>query len=238
MKTFIQTLKDLEKAKKTVEAIKTRQADTKKEIDNLRSLSRIEREKQASKIYTIYRSLKDDLDSLEDEETKAKLLYYFTLQNARIILFKKVRPLIFEVLQKYEGKQAGEKTRKALRADLMNATKAENSTISSNEISITKNHIDIDIYVSYNSQSGSFDKFIDSKNTIRAVDPQFYYIYNNRYVDNLNTHIKKLFASYEQVKKKAKEFEEACTIFNSLASIEQLSRIYKTPTIYDKLYIN
>lgn len=237
MKTFIQTLKDLEKAKKTLEAIKTKQADTKKEIDNLSSLkycknlSRIEWEEQASNLYTLY-------NSYDDEQTKAKLLYFFTLQNARIILFKKVRPLIFEVLQKYEGKQAGEKTRKALRADLMNATKAENLTINSDKISITKNRIDIDIYVDYNSQSGQFDKFIDSKNTIRAVDPQFYYIYNNKYVDNLNIHIKKLFASYEQVKKKAKEFEEACTVFNNLASIEQISRIYRTPTIYDKLYIN
>ncbi len=231
MKTFIQTLKDLEKAKKTLEAIKTEQASTKKEIDNLKSLSIIEWKEQASNLYTLY-------NSYDDEQTKAKLLYYFTLQNARIILFKKVRPLIFEVLQKYEGKQAGEKTRKALRADLMNATKAENLTINSDKIRITKNRIDIDIYVGYNSQSGRVDKFIDSKNTIRAVDPQFYYIYNNRYVDNLNTHIKKLFASYEQVKKKAKEFEEACTVFNSLASIEQLNSIYRTSTIYDKLYIN
>ncbi len=231
MKTFKQTLKDIEKAKKTLEAIKTRQADTKKEIDNLSSLSIIERKEQASKLYTLW-------GSLEDEQAKAKLLYYFTLQNARIILFEEVKPLIFEVLQKYEGKQAGEKTRKALRADLMNATKAENSTIYSNEISITKNHIDIYIYVDYNSQSGSREKFIDSKNTIRAVEPQFYYIYNNKYVDNLNIHIKKLFASYEQIKKKAKELEEACTIFNNLASIEQLSKIYKTPTIYNKLYVN
>lgn len=231
MKTFKQTLKDIEKAKKTLEAIKTEQASTKKEIDNLKSLSIIEWKEQASNLYTLY-------NSYDDEQTKAKLLYYFTLQNARIILFKKVRPLIFEVLQKYEGKQAGEKTRKALRADLMNATKAENLTINSDKIRITKNRIDIDIYVGYNSQSGSFDKFIDSKNTIRAVDPQFYYIYNNKYVDNLNIHIKKLFASYEQVKKKAKEFEEACTVFNSLASIEQLNSIYRTSTIYDKLYIN
>ena len=231
MKTFKQTLKDIEKAKKTLEAIKTEQASTKKEIDNLKSLSIIEWKEQASNLYTLY-------NSYDDEQTKAKLLYYFTLQNARIILFKKVRPLIFEVLQKYEGKQAGEKTRKALRADLMNATKAENLTINSDKIRITKNRIDIDIYVGYNSQSGSYYKFIDSKNTIRAVDPQFYYIYNNKYVDNLNIHIKKLFASYEQVKKKAKEFEEACTVFNNLASIEQISRIYRTPTIYDKLYIN
>ena len=119
----------------------------------------------------------------------------------------------------------------------MNATKVKTQQFQQRDQHY-KNHIDIDIYVSYNSQSEASDKFIDSKNTIRAVDPQFTIFIITGIVDNLNTHIKKLFASYEQVKKKAKEFEEACTVFNSLASIEQLSRIYKTPTIYDKLYIN
>jgi hypothetical protein len=223
MKTYNEILKDIEKAKKALEAAKQKEKELTDKIYNAPDF--LTRKEIRSELNT---QIIKASEKVQDLSITIKLLN----NNAKIALFNEVVPVIVETLESYKNKPYGEKTRETISNVIRTQTGCRCY------ISTRYTNNDINIYpaefgkeISAGTKDG-VKILIDNKiQPIKAEDIKLYYI-NNTYFDNIPATIKEMRKKYIKAVEKQKELETICNEFNFYA-VDGIERIYKDKHIYD-----
>ena len=156
-------------------------------------------------------------ERITDGELKIKLLQ----NNAKLALFNDVMPVVLEVLQKYNGKPYGVKTKEKICNEIKEKTNCYFYIRSgfSQKIYITP----VKTGNTYNIECGT--KYVNGEckpllvdNKIQPVsmeDLEIFYI-NRTYFDDLDGTVKELKRLHAEAKKKQEELKQLCSQFNTL----------------------
>lgn len=220
MKTYNEILKDIEKARKALKASEEKEQNIIDLIYNARDLkNKIEIKKDH------HEEMKKTSEKINDLKITIKLLK----NNARIALFNELVPVITEVLNEYNGKPYGEKTRNKISEEIKTRTGCRayitGKYYGSDEITIYTGLNDYNISLGYPGNS-ELKFLIDNK--IQAVEPeqlQLYYIKRD-YFEDIPEAIKEMKKAYNKAVEKQKELEILCDAFNHFA-VDGIDPIYK-----------
>jgi len=147
--------------------------------------------------------------------------------NRRIDLYNSSINVIFEVLKKYEGKQAGAKTKEKLYQELKDITKfsvrvADHTIYIDDAKTFTSLEISTDCH---KEESGRF-QFIDNDNKYSIEAIGHTYIYNALYIKDIDSHIAKINKLRKAISEKVEEVEKLISSHNELVNIEKFDIIY------------
>lgn len=163
------------------------------------------------------------VDALQRDINALEATIRILSNNIRIAIYTETMPKIMEVLKKYEGKQHGEKTAAALRADLQAAT-GYRVYVRGNGEEITITELTPEGYGGYqvdvcagldpeNKDTQGYAArtyFIDRNNRISAGAKHF--VYDSSYIDNPAEHIaaqqERINAAFAKVQEAQKILEE------------------------------
>lgn len=223
MKKYNEILKDIEKAKKALEAAKQKEKELTDKIYNAPDfLTRKEMRNELSN------EIIKASEKVQDLNITIRLLN----NNAKIALFNEVVPVIVETLENYKNKPYGEKTREIISNVIRTQTGCRCY------ISTRYTNSEINIYpAEYGKEisAGTKDgvKILNGNKIqpIKAEDIKQYYI-NNNYFDNIPAVIKEMRKKYKKAYEKQKELEAICDEFNFYA-VDGIERIYKDRCIYE-----
>jgi len=238
MKTINELKRELEQARRKLEQHKN------------------EVEKYTEELYTIIDEMhkgntnKEEWERLKAEREEVKINHLNEAQkninilnatikilnnNIRVAAFEEVKPHLIEMLKKYEGKQAGEKTRQKFCDDVKALTNYR-CYILHNSITIYyEEYRNIEIYSNKWDDEKIFRiGFFDSNNKFVANDNM--YIYDGSYIDDIPKFIKeqqkRINIAYEKVQE-AKKLLESVNAYG----IQHIEPIYiKDLEYYNKIY--
>jgi hypothetical protein len=144
--------------------------------------------------------------------------------NIRVTVFEDVKPHLIDMLKKYEGKQAGEKTRKRFCDDVKALTNYR-CYILHNSITIYyEEYRNIEIYSDKWDENNQFRVgFFDSNNKFVANDNM--YIYDGSYIDDIPKFITEQQKTLDEAMQKMQEAEELFQKLNSY-HIDGIEPIY------------
>lgn len=223
MKKYNEILKDIEKAKKALEAAKQKEKELTDKIYNAPDfLTRKE----------IRSELSNEIIKASEKVQDLNITIRLLNNNAKIALFNEVVPVIVETLENYKNKPYGEKTREMISNVIRTQTGCRCY------ISTRYTNSEINIYpAEYGKEisAGTKDgvKILNGNKIqpIKAEDIKQYYI-NNNYFDNIPAVIKEMRKKYKKAYEKQKELETICDEFNFYA-VDGIERIYKDRCIYE-----
>lgn len=177
---------------------------------------------------------------IEHGKIKVKLLQ----NNARIALFHEVVPVILEVLEKYNNKPYGEKTREKIRLEVREKTGCGfyiDDGLYRNSYTIypldTGNTYKIECGTKYNQEMKDFPKLlIDNKVQLYTMENLELYGITRTYYDDTENVIEELKALHKQAEQKKAELEHICSMFNNLA-VTGIRDLNPRETIYKSLLV-
>lgn len=234
MKTFNAILEEINA---TREAIKAAELAQEKLVDSYMAICDI-RERRAQK-----KASEDKICKSETNIQDLKITVEILKNNARVSLFHEVLPVAIEVLQKYNGKPYGEKTREKISAEICEKTGAR-------------------LYISQRYGSGTYEvyptfgfgndynitiapKYVDGKqppllvdNKVSVCDADAFdlcYI-SSEYVHDIPGRIANLKKIYAEAAELQEKLRGICSDYNSIA-VGNLPQIYAEQRIYNKMAI-
>lgn len=168
--------------------------------------------------------------------TRDEIIKRIEHDNNRIMLYKRVMPHILDVLNKYKGKQYGEKTKEKIRQELIEKTGCavylynswhEDITIvplnSEGYTDYRYNYQDFNIYVKYPKRDEK--RPLSNSNTIYGGFEFTDFTLSNchEYVNNPKEHADNILASFKVLEEQIREAERNITVFNNMlpSSMEQ-----------------
>lgn len=173
------------------------------------------------------KALVNDLKALSRKENYLHLVLKLQHYNLQVVTLNELKPVIVKILEKYQNKQYGPKTRDKICNEFRKLTGFSISIFDKNyytEIYV----IDYDHHFSLNIDSDNDHKVLEN-NRIQVVTADHLRVYNvNEYINDIPAYIEKLKAAYNNLKEKYKEFDALAHTYNDLCvgDVERVSYCY------------
>lgn len=220
MKTYNEILNDIQKTRKAIKAAEEKQENISNKIFNAHGF----KEKTE-----IRKEHANELNKISEKIIDLNITIKLLKNNARVALFNELKPIIAEVLSKYNGKPYGEKTRDKISAEINERVGVRCYIVAeylhSQQINIYTGSNDFNITLGYPGNS-ELKFLVDNK--IQPTEPeqfQLYYI-TRTYFEDIPGSIKEMKKAYKKAVEKQKELETICNEFNCFA-VDGIDRIYK-----------
>lgn len=169
----------------------------------------------------------DDLNAFSRKENYLHLVLKLQHYNLQVAVLEELKPVIVQILKKYQNKQYGPKTRDKISKEFKELTGFHISFFDKNyytEIYI----IDYDHHFSLNIDSDNDYKVLEN-NRIQLVTADHLRVYNvNEYINDIPAYIEKLKEAYTALQEKYKEFDALAHAYNDLCvgDVERVSYCY------------
>ena len=165
--------------------------------------------------------------------------------NLDILIADKIKNIVLNILNKYNNKQYGKKTKEKIYNEVYE--QVENETvfskhsfsfgISNNEITIYSYSFENVIYsnnnliLKYNNYNNNF---INNDNKISLYNDEINLVYHPKYILNIDKYIKEKKESFEKIKKLNDELTKEITVYRE-NKIDYLQEIYNKNNIYKSI---
>lgn len=173
------------------------------------------------------KALTNDLNVLSRKENYLHLVLKLQRYNLQVTALKELKPIIIQILEKYQNKQYGPKTRDKISKEFKELTGFYISFFDKTyytEIYV----IDYDHHFTLNIDSDNDHKVLVN-NRVQLVAADHLRVYNvNEYINDIPAYIEKLKAAYNNLKEKYKEFDALAHAYNDLCvgDVERVSYCY------------
>ncbi len=216
----------LETITKTSAEIESTKRSYKELESNITGSSPLERVKNRKLIV-------DDLNTLSRKESYLNLVLKLQRYNLQVAAFKELTPIIISILEKYQNKQYGPKTREKIRNEFKELTGFYISFFDKGyytEIYV----VDYDHHFSLNIDTDNNNNVLEN-NRIHLITADHLRVYRvNEYIEDIPTHIEKMKEAYNALQETFKEFNAAMHTYNDLCKgdIETIPYYYLN-TVWD-----
>lgn len=223
MKKYNEMLATLAKTSAEIESTKRSYKELKSSIAGDSPLERFKNRK----------ALVNDLNALSRKENYLHLVLKLQRYNLQVAALEELKPVIIQVLEKYQNKQYGPKTKDKIRNEFKELTGFYISFFDKNyhtEIYA----IDYDHHFSLNIDSDNDHKVLVN-NRIQLIEADHLKVYRvNEYINDIPGHIEKMKQAYSTLQEKYKEFDAAMHNYNELCrgDVETVPYCYLN-TIWD-----
>ncbi len=169
----------------------------------------------------------NDLNALSKKENYLHLVLTIQRYNLQVVALEALKPAIIQILEKYQNKQYGPKTKDKIGNEFKELTGFYISFFDKNyytEIYV----VDYDHYFSLNIDSDNDHRVLEN-NRIKVLSPDHLRVYNvHDYINDIPAYIEKLKTAYNNLKEKYKEFDALAHSYNELCvgDIERVSYCY------------
>lgn len=173
------------------------------------------------------KSIVDDLNALSRKENYLHLVLKLQRYNLQVVTLEELKPVIIQILEKYQYKQYGPKTRDKISKEFKELTGFYISFFDKNyytEIYV----VDYDHHFSMNIDTDNDHKVLKN-NRIQLITADHLRVYNvHDYINDIPAYIEKLKTAYNNLKEKYKEFDALAHDYNDLCvgDIERVSYCY------------
>ena len=173
------------------------------------------------------KALINDLDALSRKENYLHLVLKLQHYNLQVAALAELKPVIIQILEKYQNKQYGPKTKDKISKEFKELTGFYISFFDKNfytEIYA----VDYDHHFSLNIDSDNDHKVLEN-NRIQVITADHLRVFNvNDYINDIPAYIEKLKAAYNNLKEKYKEFDALAHAYNNLCvgDVERVSYCY------------
>lgn len=173
------------------------------------------------------KALTNDLNALSRKENYLHLVLKLQHYNLQVVTLNELKPVIVKILEKYQNKPYGPKTKDKISNEFKELTGFYISFFDKNfytEIYV----VDYDHHFSLNIDSDNDHKVLEN-NRIQVVTADHLRVYNvNEYINDIPAYIEKLKAAYNNLKEKYKEFDALAHAYNDLCigDVERVSYCY------------
>lgn len=209
MKKYNEMLATLAKTSAEIESTKRSYKELENSITGDSPLERLKNRK----------ALTNDLEALSRKESYLRLVLKLQRYNLQVAAFKELTPVIVQILEKYQNKQYGPKTRDKICNEFKELTGFYISFFDKNfytEIYA----VDYDHHFSLNIDSDNDHKVLVN-NRIQLVEADHLKVYRvNEYINDIPTHIEKMKEAYSTLQEKYKEFDAVMHDYNDLCKGE------------------
>ena len=220
MKTYNEILNDIQKTRKAIKAAEEKQENISDKIFNAPGF----KEKAE-----IRKEHANELNKISEKIIDLNITIKLLKNNARVALFNELKPVIAEVLSKYNGKPYGEKTRDKISTEINERAGVRCYIVAeylhSQQINIYTGSNDFNITLGYPGNS-ELKFLVDNK--IQPTEPEQFELYyiSRVYFEDIPGAIKEMKKAYKKAVEKQKELETICNEFNFFA-VDGIDRIYK-----------
>lgn len=217
MKKYKEMLATLAKTSAEIESTKRSYKELESSITGNSPLERFKKRK----------ALTNDLNALSKKENYLHLVLKLQHYNLQVAALEELKPVIIQILEKYQNKQYGPKTKDKIRNEFKELTGFYISFFDKNfytEIYA----VDYDHHFSLNIDTDNDHKVLEN-NRIQLVTADHLRVYRvNEYINDIPAYIEKLKATYNNLKEKYKEFDALAHAYNDLCmgDIERVSYCY------------
>lgn len=223
MEKYKEMLATLAKTSAEIESTKRSYKELKKSITGDSPLERFKHRK----------ALTNDLEALSRKESYLNLVLKLQHYNLQVIAFQELTPVIIQILEKYQNKQYGPKTRDKICKEFKELTGFNVSFFDKNyytEIYV----IDYNHHFSLNIDSDNNHKVLEN-NRIQLVTADHLRVYClKEYIDDIPAHIEKMKEAYTALQSTYKEFDGAMHKYNELCKGEiETIPYYYLNTVWD-----
>lgn len=173
------------------------------------------------------KALTNDLNALSRKENYLHLVLKLQHYNLQVAALEELKPVIIQILEKYQNKPYGPKTKDKIRNEFKELTGFYISFFDKNfytEIYA----VDYDHHFSLNIDSDNDHKVLEN-NRIQVITADHLRVFNvNDYINDIPAYIEKLKATYNNLKEKYKEFDVLAHAYNDLCvgDVERVSYCY------------
>ena len=161
------------------------------------------------------KAITNDLEALSRKENYLHLVLKLQRYNLQVAALEELKPVIIQILEKYQNKQYGPKTKDKIRNEFKELTGFYISFFDKNyytEIYV----IDYDHHFSLNIDSDNDHKVLVN-NRIQLIEADHLKVYRvNEYINDIPGHIEKMKQAYSTLQEKYKEFDAAMHNYNEL----------------------
>lgn len=205
MEKYNELLKEISKTSIEIESTKRIYKELENSITGNSPLERFKNRK----------ALTNDLNALSRKENYLYLVLKLQRYNLQVAALEELKPVIIQVLEKYQNKQYGPKTKDKIRNEFKELTGFYISFFDKNYY--TK------IYAS--DTNSCFALEINTKNDIKALEnnriqvvtSEDLWMYGvHEYINDIPAHIEKMKEAYSTLQEKYKEFDVAMHNYNEL----------------------
>lgn len=173
------------------------------------------------------KALTNDLNALSRKENYLYLVLKLQRYNLQVAALEELKPVIMQILKKYQNKQYGPKTRDKICNEFKESTGFNISFF--DKSFYTEIHvIDYDHHFSLNIDSDNDYKVLEN-NRIQRVTADHLKVYNvNEYINDIPAYIEKLKEAYTALQEKYKEFDALAHAYNDLCvgDVDRVSYCY------------
>lgn len=173
------------------------------------------------------KALTNDLNALSRKENYLYLVLKLQRYNLQVAVLEELKPVIVQILEKYQNKQYGPKTKDKICNEFKDLTGFYISFFDKSfytEIYV----IDYDHHFSLNIYTDNDHKVLEN-NRIQVVTADYLRVYNvNEYINDIPAYIEKLKEAYTALQEKYKEFDALAHAYNELCvgDVERVSYCY------------
>lgn len=223
MEKYNKLLKEISKTSEEIENTKKCYKKIEKRIDGDSPLERAKNRKKVTK----------DLEALYRKECYLNLVLKLQRYNLQVVALNELKPVIMQILEKYQNKQYGPKTKEKIRNEFKELTGFYISFFDKSyytEIYV----IDYDHHFSLNIDSDNNHRILEN-NRIQLVTADHLRVYRvNEYIEDIPTHIEKMKKAYTALQETFKEFDIAMHSYNDLCKgdVETIPYYYLN-TVWD-----
>ena len=183
------------------------------------------------------KALINDLDALSKKENYLHLVLKLQHYNLQVAALAELKPVIIQILEKYQNKQYGPKTKDKISKEFKELTGFYISFFDKNfytEIYA----VDYDHHFSLNIDSDN-DHNVLENNRIQVITADHLRVYRvNEYINDIPAHIEKMKEAYNVLQERYKEFDAAMHNYNDLCKGEiETIPYYYLNTVWDMLGI-
>ena len=217
MKKYNEMLATLAKTSAEIESTKRSYKELESSITGSSPLERFKNRK----------ALTNDLNALSRKENYLHLVLKLQRYNLQVAALEGLKPVIIQVLEKYQNKQYGAKTSDKICKEFKELT-GFNIRLFDKSYYTEIYVIDYDHHFSLNIDSDNDHKVLEN-NRIQLVTADHLRVYNvNEYINDIPAYIEKLKEAYTALQEKYKEFDALAHAYNDLCvgDVERVSYCY------------
>ena len=179
------------------------------------------------------KALTNDLNALSRKESYLNLVLKLQHYNLQVAALEELKPVIIQILEKYQNKPYGPKTKDKIRNEFKELTGFYISFFDKNfytEIYA----VDYDHHFSLNINTDNDHKVLEN-NRIQLVTADHLRVYRvNEYINDIPAHIEKMKEAYNVLQERYKEFDAAMRDYNDLCKGEiKTIPYYYLNTVWD-----
>lgn len=223
MKKYKEMLATLAKTSAEIESTKRSYKELESSITGNSPLERFKKRK----------ALTNDLNALSRKENYLHLVLKLQHYNLQVAALEELKPVIIQILEKYQNKPYGPKTKDKIRNEFKELTGFYISFFDKNfytEIYA----VDYDHHFSLNIDTDNDHKVLEN-NRIQLVTADHLRVYRvNEYINDIPAHIEKMKEAYNVLQERYKEFDAAMRNYNDLCKGEiETIPYYYLNTVWD-----